>query len=893
MGLTLQDEEKLQARGNVVERSFLHTIVDFSMRARSHSWSWSLSPVLMGLGLLLLGFQNPLSAFGADRAGEDYAEKIQPILEEYCYGCHANGLKKGGVTFDGPTAGGTQLNDREFWWPVLKNVRSGIMPPAGKPKPTDEERKILEDWIKFGPLGIDPKNPDPGRVTVRRLNRVEYRNTIRDLMGVDYDTTSEFPADDTGHGFDNIGDVLTMSPLLLEKYLVAAQAVVSKAVPTTSRAVTERAIPGRRFHPAAETPTGNEEGLLALSYYTPATVSTRFTAEHAGRYQVVLDLTANERYVDGIHDYNKCRLLFKVDGKELLRREFVRQEGRPSRFEFDRDWQAGPHELTLEVEPLTPGQAQVRSLALRIQTVTVRGPLAPEHWTKPPTYARFFPRDVPEGREERRQYARELLARFATKAFRRPVDDATADRLAAMAASITERGKTTFEAGVAQAMAAVLASPRFLFREEGLEAGSSDRYPPVDEYALASRLSYFFWSSMPDEELTRLAGAHKLRENLPAQFNRMLADPRSGEFVRNFVGQWLQTRDLDSVVVNAIAVLSRDDKPDPEQALRRAKFRELSRKAPESLTPEELTLVRQGREEFGRSFRRFKDFELDGELRRAMRRETEMLFEHVLRNDKSLLELLDCNYTFLNERLARFYGMPPLKGDEMRLVTLPPGSPRGGVLTQATVLVVTSNPDRTSPVKRGLFILDNILGSPPAPPPPDIPPLEEAGKKFAGRIPTLRETLELHRSQASCASCHSRMDPLGLSMENFNALGMFREKERDQPINGAGKLITGEPFNDVRELKRVLVKDRRTDYYRCLSEKMLTYALGRGLDSSDVLAVDELTSRLEKEGGKSTALLRGIVESAPFQRSRRPSATETAKPIARAAAEPAESRNRP
>lgn len=525
------------------------------------------------------------AATAADSASGRFGEQIQPILEEYCFGCHGSGIKKGGVDLDGLEADEARLHDRDLWLGVLRNVRSGIMPPADKPQPSTEERRLLEDWIKYGAFGIDPKDPDPGRVTVRRLNRVEYRNTIRDLIGVDYDTTSEFPPDDTGHGFDNIGDVLTLSPLLLEKYLAAANEIISRVVPAVPKVVAQKVIPGRDF-----VRDGGEKGgfgPLSLSYYEPATVSATVPVEHDGRYKLILDLTANERFVDGVNDYNRCRFLFRADGEELARRDFVRQDGKPFRFESDRDWKAGPHTLTVEVQPLTPDEKQVRSLALRIQSATLRGPMDERYWVRPPDYERFFPGEVPADADGRRRYVRELLGRFAEKAFRRPVDDPTKDRLAALAEAVASQEGQTFEGGVSQAMAAVLTSPRFLFREESAEPGAPGQYPPVDEYALASRLSYFLWSSMPDDELIRLAGEHKLRANLQAQVDRMLADRRSEEFVRNFVGQWLQARDIETVLINAAAVLSRDEPPDPEAERRRARFRALIRKPPTELTDAE------------------------------------------------------------------------------------------------------------------------------------------------------------------------------------------------------------------------------------------------------------------------------------------------------------------
>ena len=491
------------------------------------------------MALCLPALLPPDGAAAADPVAEGFVEKVQPVLEAYCSGCHGNGIKKGGVDLGGLEGDVARLRDRDLWLGVLRNVRAGIMPPAGKPRPSEAEGRALEDWIKRGAFGIDPSDPDPGRVTVRRLNRVEYRNTIRDLIGVDYDTTNEFPPDDTGHGFDNIGEVLTLSPLLLEKYLAAADAIISKAVPTVPRVVAEKLIPGRSFRrPGGGEPEGSAPP--ALSYYERSTASASSPVEHDGRYRLILDVTANERFVDGVNDYNRCRLIFKVDGEEAARREFVRQDGKPFRFEAERDWKAGDHALTVEVEPLTPDEKQVRSLAIRLQSATVRGPLDERYWVRPPDYDRFFPGEVPADPAGRRAYRRDLIGRFAERAFRRPVDGPTKDRLASLAESVSGQEGQTFEGGVARAMTAVLTSPRFLFREESAEPGDPSRYPWVDEYSLASRLSYFLWSSMPDAELVRLAGEHKLREGLRGQVERMLVDPRSAEFVRNFVGQWLQ-----------------------------------------------------------------------------------------------------------------------------------------------------------------------------------------------------------------------------------------------------------------------------------------------------------------------------------------------------------------
>jgi cytochrome c5 len=811
----------------------------------------------------------------ADQAqrAEAFRRDVAPLLAKFCFDCHGNGEATAEVAFDQFASDRAIIENRDLWWKALKQLRAGFMPPQGEPRPSSDDLQRLEHWIKTAVFEIDPANPDPGQVTVRRLNRVEYRNTIRDLIGVEFDTSGEFPADDTGYGFDNIGDVLTMSPLLLEKYLAAAETIVTQAVPTVSGVPPEASIVGREFRRADEPGDLQRRDDLYLSYYTPATVTAAYVAKDGGRYQLDVHLSGHEKFVEGVFDYNKCRLLLKVDSQELLRKEFSRQAGKSFTLSVDQDWIAGNHELRFEIEPVTPDEKQTRSLSLRIDKVTIRGPLDGEHQVRPKNHERFFPRDLPATAEERRQYAGEILTRLATRAFRRPPEPETLERLVNLATSIADEAGQTFEGGIARAITAILASPRFLFREEATEPAEAPLHPWIDEYALASRLSYFLWSTMPDDELFRLAGDRKLRENLSAQVKRMLDDSRSKEFIRQFIGQWLQARDIDSININAFAVITGDQPPDPEAQRRRARFRELRRRPLESLTPEEKAELDAGLAVFRAGVQRVRQYDLNGELRRAMRDETEMLFTHLLREDRSLLELLDGNYTFLNERLAKHYGIDGVQGNEMRLVQLPPDSPRGGILTQGTVLAVTSNPDRTSPVKRGLFILDNILGTPPPPPPANVPPLEEAARQITGRSPTLREQLELHRSQALCSSCHNRLDPLGLALEDFNALGMLRESRPDRLIDTAGTLLSGEAFKTIRELKHILVSERRRDFYRCLTEKLLTYALGRGLDYYDVYTVDQIVERLDSKtdagaNARPSVLISGIIESAPFQKRR-------------------------
>jgi len=643
--------------------------------------------VRLVLWLSLSGFLPAFTDEITPPVSSPFVEQVQPTLFEYCYDCHGDGMRRGNVDFDRYASEAELTADQDLWLAVLKNVRAGVMPPRDRPQPSTEDLARLETWIKRESFRIDETHSDPGRVTLRRLNRGEYRNTIRDLLGIDYNTLEEFPPDDTGYGFDTVGDVLTVSPLLLEKYLQAAEAIVARAMPRE----TPRD-PGHRMSARAKSP-----------------------------------------------------------------------------------------------------------------------------W--------FLPDPPPEDPAARREVVRGLLRQFVDRAFRRPVDEQTLNRLVRLAEAIASEPGGSFADGVRRAMVAVLASPRFLFRiEEPATALPGDPYPPLDDYALASRLSYFLWSSMPDDELFDLAARGELRANLVVQARRMLADDRSQAFLESFAGQWLQARDIEGTSINARAVLRR------EGGGRRLEF--------------------------------------DRSLRLAMRRETELTFGHVLREDRPILELLDSDYTFLNQELAEFYGIPGVEGREMRRVTLPPASPRGGVLTQGTVLTVTSNPTRTSPVKRGLFILENILGTPPPPAPPGIPELEEAVREFPGREPTLREMMQVHRDNALCASCHKRMDPLGLALENFNALGLWRDTEHGQPIDATGELVTGEAFQGIHDLKRILAQERRLDFYRCLTEKVLTYALGRGLEAHDVQAVDRIVDRLQAADGRSSALLLGVIESRPFQHRR-------------------------
>jgi hypothetical protein len=799
-------------------------------------------------------------------AAANFHQNIEPLLSKYCYDCHGNGVGKGRVAFDEFASDADVLANRKLWLAALKNLRAGLMPPRDEDidRPSEAEINTIANWIKFEAFGLDPKNPDPGRVTARRLNRVEYHNTIRDLMGFDFNSEAEFPPDDSGNGFDNNGDVLTLSPLLLEKYLAAAETIVDHAVPKVSKVIRERVASGREFR--AEHGGGSGEQLNAKR---AVKVARSFNVERADKYQLLIDLE-----VRGSFDFDpsRCKVICRIDDAERFVDEAAWSERKSFKHELELEWSAGKHEVSFEIVPLSrvetvavddasggsssagaspaPTEAPARerergfrppsstSVNVRIASVQVRGPLNPKFWTAPENYARFFPQGpAPEDAAARDAYATELLRDFTTRAFRRPAEEAKVKQLVGLARDVYRQPGRTFEEGISHAMMAVLASPRFLFRLEQPEAGAAhERFAAIDEYSLASRLSYFLWSTMPDAELFQIAARGELRRDLRAQVARMLKNPKAQAFVRNFTGQWLQARDIEFVPINARVVFGYNPPP--------------------------VLRTREGRVDF------------DSAFRKLMRSETEMYFDYVLREDRSVLELIDSDYTFLNEKLAEFYGVPGVSGEQLRLVKLPPDSPRGGVLTQGTVLAVTSNPTRTSPVKRGLFILENILGTPTPPPPPNVPDLEDAKKEFKGREPKLSEMLAVHRANKLCSSCHNRMDPLGLAMENFNALGAWRDTEARQPIEAGGQLITGEKFADVRELKRVLAHERKLDVYRCLTEKLLTYALGRGLEYYDAQTVDEIVDRLAREDGRASALLNGVIESAAFQKQRTSLAAE-------------------
>ncbi len=814
---------------------------------------------------------SPQAGRAPDAILASYRTEVEPLFDNYCYDCHGFGTNEGGVTLDEFSA--ATIQDYELWMRILKNTRSHIMPPKEEAHPTAAEREALGHWVKSVLFAIDPNDPDPGEITVQRLNRIEYQNTIFDLLGVKFDAQDAFPKDNSGEGFDNIGEVLTLSPMLLEKYFDAAIGIIGEAVPTESLVLPADTLTGsklvRLFSPSP-LPDDESKDNLQLSFYTPSTRTANYRIKQAGHYEVTVQLKPHSFSSFQGFDYNKCRLTFAINDEVKIQQEFEATSGKIFAYTFDYDWQPGTQTFAVSVEPTTNDPEQIKRLKMRVESITITGPHDREFWVKPDDYDRFFPGGVPAAPADRLAYTRRLLADFASRAFRRPVDHETLERLVTLATNVTAQPGYNYEAGIAQAMVAILASPRFIFREESPEflPTSTETHPHIDEYSLASRLSYFLWSSMPDAELFSLAQRGELRANLDDQFERMLKDRRSENFITNFSGQWLHARDITSVNISSIEVWLRDQ-PNPALLADREAYQAVREIPDFERTPEQQATYERTRAVMRELYRQDRP-ELSARTLKAMQNETERYFEHIIRQDRPLAEFIESDYAFLNGDLAEHYGIAGVKGNDIRRVQLPANSPRGGVLTQGTLLAYTSNPTRTSPVKRGVFLLENILGTPPAAPPPNIPALEDAASPEELAKMTLRETLALHRENPLCSSCHERMDPLGLALENFNAMGRWRDAELNQPILTGGQLVTGEKFTSVQELKHILATDRLRDFYTCFSEKLLIYALGRGLEYYDIATIDQMVAALESSGGKPSALFRALIHSTPFQKTRLP-----------------------
>lgn len=835
--------------------------------------------------------------------------RVVGVLESYCADCHLDGAEEGGVTLDALVDPDTTAGEKKLWDRALKQLRHDLMPPRDMDQPTAEEQTAVEQWIKEAVFEIDPEAPDPGHVTVRRLNRTEYRNTIKDLFDYEINTDQLFPPDDTGHGFDNIAEVLTLSPLLMEKYIDAATEVVTARVPVVSGVPKQRWFVGEEYEflqrskprvndsspqvsaikEASEDDDGDDdnpnenplepidikETMVRFFYSGGGKVKLNFKIDQAGKYDFLVMMRAGEDYVEGAVDTNRCQVKIDVDGKTITDEEFVREGWDKHEYVVSKDWEQGDHWMTIDVTPLTD-EKQTRRLRLEVGETRLTGPLDdPKSFVFPERHGDFFPEAIPEDNEARKRYAGKLLFKAAKKAFRRPPEPETVERLVELAESVWSvegNDEATFEKGIAQSFIAILSSPNFIFREtfpvdqdDSAEGTKSAHNALIDEYSLATRLSYFLWSTMPDERMIKLADEGKLRDDFDEVVERMVDDDRFASFYKNFMGQWLRTRDIDRVTIDAFAVLRSGQEGKEERKLR-ATIKRL-KAIRDELTEAQRAELKSCYRQMKKLYEEAKKFALNAKLRRSMWRETEMLFEHIVETDSDLVQLLDCDFTFLNERLAVHYGIEGVEGDEMRRVELDPQDHRGGILTHGSFLAVSSNPDRTSPVKRGVFILDNLLGMPPGSPPPNIPALQVSSDEDLTKF-TLRESLAMHREDPLCSSCHNRMDPLGLALENYDALGRYRTHEASIEIDASGELISGESFKNIDDLKKILATRHKEKFYRRVTEKLMTYALGRSVEYYDLQAIDDIVASLLKQGGKPSVLLNGIVRSGAFQMTR-------------------------
>jgi hypothetical protein len=729
----------------------------------------------------------------------NFTRDVLPFLNAHCFHCHGktDGDNEADLSLSKYQDDVSVQQDRKTWESVLHMLRTGEMPPKERPRPPANELISVQRAIEGVLAAFDcTKYRNVGRVTVRRLNRVEYNNTIRDLLGVDFQPAADFPDDDVGYGFDNIGDVLSTTPLLFEKYLAAAESIFQRAIFVPEPVVPKDTRLGsfRVSRGAGETTQGGavlygSGEVSAESYFDEGDYVIRIDAyaKQVGGEPVRAAIRVNRETVQGVDVTSTKR------GEPNTLEARVRLPSGTARIGLAL---TNPHSA-----PDSTDESPNRRL-LFVRNMVVEGPFNPPPPPAPPVHQQLM---AHKPGLEPREAAREIITRFATRAFRRPVSADEVEQILKIY-DLAEKEGERFEDRMRLSLCRVLVSPHFLFRLETDPPNAKAGEPyEISELELASRLSYFLWSSMPDDELRELAVKGRLRANLDSQLQRMLKDPKSVAFVQNFAGQWLTLRKLASVV------------PDP-------------------------TL--------------FPSF--DEELRAAMQKETELFFEAIVREDRSIFDLLDAEFTFVNGRLARHYGIDGVEGPEFRRVAAP--AHRGGLLTHASILTITSNWTRTAPVKRGKFILDQILNTPPPPPPPDVPELDE-GKQLTG---SLRKVMEMHRENPICASCHARMDPIGFAFENFDAIGAWRVKDGKFDIDPSGELPGGEKFQGPTELKSIL-KAKKELFARSLAEKMLTYALGRGLEYYDKCAIDKMVDALEKNDHRFSTLIVETVHSEPFQ----------------------------
>jgi len=771
-------------------------------------------------------------------------DAIRPFLAQHCLTCH--NARSGRLNLEAITP---LPDNRAKWELVLQKLESGEMPPKGLPRPTDAGRKAALQWIhaQFDRADATVK-PVAGRVTARRLNRAEYNNSVRDLLAVDFRPAEDFPQDDSGYGFDTIGDALSLSPVLMEKYFASAEKIARTAI-FGSEKLAPTVV--RHQPPYREgTDGGDNSRFLSSLPYTitdydlsgltlPSALHAIHTFPAEGDYEFRIDPEGNRP-----RPSDPFQVAIWIDGKQVQTAQFEATANPTAMEGLDQvvtvHAPAGEHWIavsalrlyeglpekygglhpTTRPEPPPPAQAfagrggrggraprppQITDVSFRVNFIEISGPFHANTRPSPDSLNRIF-----VCREHTPDCERRIVGNLARRAYRRPATPREAGALLALVSDNRKRGGSWAES-IGVAIQAMLVSPNFLFRIERDPKPGLDGDPThvISPFELASRLSYFLWSSMPDEELLRCAEQNILGNPpvLEAQVRRMLRDPKARALVENFGGQWLQFRAIDSV------------QPDPVR------------------------------------FMAFNDY-----LRLSMKRETELFFQNLLTADGSIVDFLNGRYSFLNEELARYYGVPGVKGPEFRRVDLE-GTHRGGVLTHASVLTASSYATRTSVVLRGKWVLDNLLNAPVPPPPPDVPQLDEAA---VGTSMSLRQQMEKHRTNTICASCHARMDPLGFGLENFDAIGRWREKDGTFPVDASGTLPDGKTFTGPDQLKEILVANRDA-FAQGMAEKMTIYALGRGLEPADRPAIRAVAQRVAQSGYRISAMVLGIVNSVPFQ----------------------------
>ena len=768
------------------------------------------------------------------------ADTHRQTIDTYCLGCHSSRVRSGGLSLD--TLDLAQVSrDAETWEKVIRKVRLGVMPPLPARRPAPAVLDGLASWLEQSLDAAAAAQPRPGRPALSRLNRSEYANAVRDLLGLDVDVTSLLPADNSAYGFDNIADALGSSPSLLQAYLAAARKISAVAVGDTRIAVASQTYSVRQ-----DLSQGDHLDGLPLGTVGGMAAAHIFPADGEYDMQVRMFRT-NLSAMKGLEYPHEVELA--LDGQRLLlatiggKDDLIALQQNPTaasdaieaqRLRIRVRVTAGQRRLTAAILDEAPSILQTSRLqpfvrdfdnpfgaerAPHVQSITITGPYNPARGT-PPAAQAFVCR--PRTAAEEPACARRIATTLARRAYRRPLTPADVDTL--VGTYTRERAAGTFDTAIEAVLRRILASPSFVFRPENEPADLAAGAPyPIASVELASRLSFFLWSSIPDDELLAVAASGRLTQPavLAAQVRRMLADPKSAALTKNFAGQWLYLRNLRSI--------------QPSTDL-------------------------------------YPDF--DDNLRQAFHTEAELFFSMIVAEDRSILDLMTSDETFLNDRLARHYGVPGVVGSRFRKVRLTDDA-RRGLLGKGAVLLATSHATTTSPVLRGKWVLDNILGAPPAPPPPDVPALMEA---TAGAAPkTMREQLEAHRALPACVSCHKVMDPIGFAMENFDAVGAWRSRaESGAPLNTADVMANGVPVDGVPSLRRALLA-RPELFAQTLTEKLMTYALGRGLGPDDMPAVRKIVQDARPGGFRFSAIAGGITRSIPFRMRVRSAPVDTAE----------------